>query len=111
MEGYRPDTCKQDKENMEKRDKSFGRINSSASQHRSNSNKSIRSHRNEQERLKPCKLATVALALEFPQIAEVQEKQEESDGFSEGKSDCESDDNDLDKEKYKNLSGKIMKFI
>lgn len=53
----------------------------------------------------------MALALEFPQIAEVQEKQEESDGFSEGKSDCESDDNDLDKEKYKNLSGKIMKFI
>ena len=41
----------------------------------------------------------------------MQEKHEESDGYSEGKSDCESDDNDLNKENYKHLSGKIMKFI
>ena len=46
--------------------------------------------------------------LDFPQI---NEEECESDHFSEGKSDCESEGNDLSKDKYKALSGKIMKVI
>jgi hypothetical protein len=48
------------------------------------------------------------VTLKFPEIVE---EDHESDAFSEGKSDCESEGNDLDKERYQHISGKIMKFI